>query len=343
MRHVTHGSNRIFAILSALYLGLAVSVAASVAAADFDAGLSAFLDGDYRYAREIWLDLAADGDAQSQFGLGMMYESGRGVPPDTEKAFDWYSRAAAQGMIEAQLSLGSLYEHGRGVARDPERAAELYLDAAERGNAQAQYNLGALYLGGEGITPDRERGIRWLRLAAAQRYGRAIQRLNIMGVDLEAPQSDPPRVAEAGEAAETAENAAPEPAPEAENSEQLQILVEGNQFEVPIAALEEVEGDIPVAGEAPPGESDFSVLLATFDREDAAAEAWEAYVDRFPALFETLQPKFTAHKMTGGKTVLWRLEAARLASEAAAVALCDALRQAGEYCFPRRAGGSAEE
>ncbi len=97
MRYVTHGSNRFLAILSALYLGLT----ASAATADFDAGLSAFLDGDYRYAREIWLDLAEADAVQSQFGLGMMYERGPGVPPDTEKAFKWCSRAAAQGMIEA--------------------------------------------------------------------------------------------------------------------------------------------------------------------------------------------------------------------------------------------------
>ena len=44
---------------------------AAPAAADFDDRLSAFLDNDYRRAREIWLDLAALGDAQSQFGLGM--------------------------------------------------------------------------------------------------------------------------------------------------------------------------------------------------------------------------------------------------------------------------------
>lgn len=195
MRHVTRSKIRLFANACAILLFLAAPVAA-----DFDAGLSAFLDRDYRRAREIWLVLAEAGDAQSQFGLGMMFEGGRGVPPDAEKASSWYRRAADQGMSEAQLSLGSLYEHGRGVARDPERAAALYRSAAEQGNPQAQYNLAALYLGGEGIAPDRELGIAWLRRSAAQRYGRAVQRLKMMNVAVEPadpvvpPSSDTPEI-----------------------------------------------------------------------------------------------------------------------------------------------------
>ena len=82
---------------------------AAPAAADFDDGLSAFLDNDYRCAREFWLDLAALGDAQLQFGLGMIFEGGRGVPPDTEMAAQYYLKAADQGMSEAQISLGSLF------------------------------------------------------------------------------------------------------------------------------------------------------------------------------------------------------------------------------------------
>ena len=162
MRHVTRGRYRLFAIAGAFFLCLAAP-----AAADSDDGLSAFLDNDYRRAREIWLDLAALGDAQSQFGLGMIFEGGRGVPPDAEKAAQYYLKAADQGMSEA---------------RDPERAAALYRSAAQQGNAQAQYNLAVLYLGGEGIAPNRERGIAWLRLSARQRYGRALQRLEMLDV-----------------------------------------------------------------------------------------------------------------------------------------------------------------
>ena len=236
MRHVTHGGKPILALVCAMFLGLAAPAAA--ADADFDAGLSAFLDGDYRYAREIWQGLAEVGDANSQFGLGMNHESWRGVPPAAEKAFHWYSPAAEQGMIEAQFSLGVLYQHGRGIARDPELAAELYFSAAERGNAQAQYNLGALYLGGEGIAPDRDLGIAWLRRPAAQRFGRAIQRLKIMGVVLHPSDEEARKVTGAAP-----ERAAPETPPDNGRREQLLILVDSNQFEVPLDQIDEDGGD----------------------------------------------------------------------------------------------------
>ena len=255
MRHVTRGRYRLFAIAGAFFLCLAAP-----AAADFDDGLSAFLDNDYRRAREIWLDLAALGDAQSQFGLGMIFEGGRGLSPDAEKAAD-------QGMSEAQLSLGSLFEHGQGVARDPERAAALYRSAAQQGNAQAQYNLAVLYLGGEGIAPNRERGIAWLRLSARQRFGRALQRLEMLDVAVDgsvdiltdepepiAPSSEGKTEAQAmaPENTDGAEAAAATPAADPGDAEQLQILIEGNQFEVPFAALEEVAPERERAGERDP-------------------------------------------------------------------------------------------
>ena len=69
-----------------------------------------------------------------------------------------------------------------------------------------------------------------------------------------------------------AEAAAATPAADPGDAEQLQILIEGNQFEVPLAALEEVAPESSAPERATPRETDFSVLLATFDREDAAAE-----------------------------------------------------------------------
>ncbi len=305
MRHVTRARFRLFAFASALCLCLAAP-----AAADFDAGLSAFLDGDYRRAREIWLVLAEAGDAQSQFGIGMMFESGYGVPPDPEKASLWYLRAADQGMSEAQLSLGSLYEHGRGVARDPQRAADLYLDAAEQGNAQAQYNLAALYLGGEGIAPNRELGIAWLRRSAAQRYGRTERRLKMMNVAVEASDPALPR--------DPPQAAPPSGVEASAGAEHLQILTEDNQFEVPLAALGESEPESADSDVEAPSGAEFTVLLATFDREDAARAAWDKIKSRYPELLRKLRPKVTALKLDGGETVMWRLEAAAVARESEA-------------------------
>jgi len=67
-------------------------------------------------------------------------------------------------------------------------------------------------------------------------------------------------------------------------------------------------------------------------------QGWEVLKTRYPALLEKLRPKYSAVKLGDGDTILWRLEAAAVTSENAAVALCEALRREGEYCFPLHSG-----
>ena len=51
---------------------------------------------------------ANSGDAQAQFDLGYIYQLGRGIEQDLEKAEIWYLRAAAQGHEIARLNLRSI-------------------------------------------------------------------------------------------------------------------------------------------------------------------------------------------------------------------------------------------
>ena len=349
MRYVTYVTLRFLLVVCALGLCLTALVAA-----DFDSGLSAFLNSDYRRAREIWQPLAEDGDAQSQFGVGMMLEGGHGIPPDAEKAAAWYRRAAEQGMTEAELSLGSLYEHGRGVARNMVQAAALYRSAAKKGNAQAQYNLAKLYLGGEGVTPNRDLGIAWMQRSAAQSYGRAAQHLDMMGIALEEPESAIPEGELAASERTAGETLPGEPATEsatgiaaapaiADSGEHLNILDEKNQFELPLAAVDAAADNPDQPQEIVVREGDFAVLLATFDREAAANRVWREMTMRYPKLLQGLRPNITALTLGDDRAVLWRLEAGMLENEPAAVELCKALKRAGEYCYPVRAGAAADE
>jgi len=50
-----------------------------VFAADFDKGYTAYKSGDYSAAITEWKPLAEQGDARTQFNLGVMYEYGQGV------------------------------------------------------------------------------------------------------------------------------------------------------------------------------------------------------------------------------------------------------------------------
>lgn len=91
---------------------------------------------------------AAQGNADAQYRLGDLYNSGDLVPQDYKKAAHWFEKAAAQGHVGAQNDLGVLYEAGNGVPREYLRA---YMwislsEARSTGNSKkyAAINLGFL-------------------------------------------------------------------------------------------------------------------------------------------------------------------------------------------------------
>ncbi|MFN3889375.1 MAG: hypothetical protein ACK4MV_03180 [Beijerinckiaceae bacterium] len=111
--------------------------------------------------------LAAAGDAQAQYELGVRFAEGRLVQRDAAKAIDWLTKSAGQNFAPAQYRLGVIYEKGLGAARNPERARALYMAAAEAGNVKAMHNLGALLAdGGAEGKPDYAAAARWFRKAA---------------------------------------------------------------------------------------------------------------------------------------------------------------------------------
>lgn len=72
----------------------------------------------------IWYRKAADqGNAAGEFGLGMEYASGEGLPKELEKALEWVRRSAEQGYQSAVETMAMAYRSGGlGVAVDLKEA-----------------------------------------------------------------------------------------------------------------------------------------------------------------------------------------------------------------------------
>ena len=117
-----------------------------------------------RFLRQVVA--AEQGDAVSQFNLGLMYDTGEGVTQDYQEAVRWYRLAAAQGHADAKFNLAVMYANGYGVAQDYQEAIRLYQALAERGEADAQTKLGLIYAEGQGVKQDYQEAVRWYRLAA---------------------------------------------------------------------------------------------------------------------------------------------------------------------------------
>src|SRR5436190_2036342 len=89
--------------------------------------------------------LAAQGDAKTQYVLGMTYAEGSGVPEEAAKGVEWYGIAAARGLAAAENYFGAMYERGQGVPKDEATAVGWYQKAAGQGFAAAQLNLAMAY------------------------------------------------------------------------------------------------------------------------------------------------------------------------------------------------------
>ena len=111
---------------------------------------------------------ADQGDASTQYNLGVMHLNGEGVIQDDVEAAHWFRLAAEQGLAGAQFRLGTMYRLGQGVVQDYVEAVRLYRLAAEQGLAEAQFYLGVMYRDGQGVAQDDVEAVRLWRLAAEQ-------------------------------------------------------------------------------------------------------------------------------------------------------------------------------
>ena len=138
--------------------------------ADFEKGVEAHKKGDYETALREWRPLAEQGHAWAQYGLGLMYRKGEGVPQDYIEALKWLRLSAEQGEASGQDGLGLMYSRGYGVSQDYRKAVKWYRLAAEQNHQQGQYNLGVMYNNGYGVIQDYVLAHMWLNIAASNGY-----------------------------------------------------------------------------------------------------------------------------------------------------------------------------
>jgi len=114
--------------------------------------------------------LAQNGDAESQYKLGLNYIYGTDVPKDAAKAAEYFKMAADQGFLPARRELGLLLASGEGVEPDMEKALEYLSEAADNLDPSALYHLGLMYEVGIGVEKDLQKAVRMLAYAAEMGY-----------------------------------------------------------------------------------------------------------------------------------------------------------------------------
>ena len=141
-------------------------LAASAWSGESEKGLLAFNSNEYDTALAIWQPLADAGDAESQYGLGMMYGNGFGVAMDDALAIKWYGLAVEQGHAGALCNLAVMHQNGWGVPLNEEEAIRLYSLAAEQGVAEAMLAMGRHFAMDFSESYDPVQAYKWFSLAA---------------------------------------------------------------------------------------------------------------------------------------------------------------------------------
>ncbi len=170
---------------------------------DFEKTVRAYQAGDYTKAFTGARLAAQQGDARAQTLLAYLFERGLAGPEDTQKAVQWYGKAAQQkeadalmglarlafqnkgglkeeeaqtylqkavafGRKDAYNELAELYEKGIGVKLSAQKAAFWALTGAKAGEGGAQKRLAFYYLEGQGLPENARQAAYWFAQAARQ-------------------------------------------------------------------------------------------------------------------------------------------------------------------------------
>jgi len=111
------------------------------------------------------IKLAEQGNPEAQYKVGEMYEMGKGVREDREKAQTWFEKSANQGHKKASYKLLYLEINSNGLNDfTKSQLANLRKEAANK-NPDAQYFLGKMYAVGVGVPKSLENALTWLNKA----------------------------------------------------------------------------------------------------------------------------------------------------------------------------------
>ena len=77
-----------------------------------------------------------NGDMKACSSLGNLYDKGKGVEQNYQKAFQLYQKACDGEYLEGCINLGVLYYKGNGVEQNYQIAAQLCQKACDGGNSE---------------------------------------------------------------------------------------------------------------------------------------------------------------------------------------------------------------
>ena len=121
------------------------------------------LDMPYKDVRQ----LAEQGDADSQYCLGLKFNEGYGVPQNYAESIKWWKLAAEKGGGYSLFNLGRAYVVGRGVQQDYQAAVSWWTKGAEMRDVLSINELATAYEVGIIVPQDKIQAHKWWNISSA--------------------------------------------------------------------------------------------------------------------------------------------------------------------------------
>ena len=113
-----------------------------------------FTEGRYREALHVYEQGVKDGHTRAIFNYAYCLQYGYGTDPDPKRAFELYTYLRYEEEGDAAYNAGAMLVTGRGVPCDPQKGYEYMLTAAELGCIEAQLYIAMVRLTGCVGEPD---------------------------------------------------------------------------------------------------------------------------------------------------------------------------------------------
>ncbi len=115
---------------------------------------------------DFQMKMAKKGNAEAEYKVGEMYETGFGVKKDMNEAMSWTTKSASQGHETAKFKLLYWDIEKNGITKLNKAEVDVLVAKAEDGNPQAQFYVGKMHANGVGVKKNSTVAIGWLNKAA---------------------------------------------------------------------------------------------------------------------------------------------------------------------------------
>lgn len=115
---------------------------------------------------DFQMKMAKKGNAEAEYKVGEMYETGFGVKKDMNEAMNWTTKSASQGHETARFKLLYWDIEKNGVTKANKAQLDVLVAEAKDGNPQAQFYVGKMHAHGVGVKKNPDTAIAWLNKAA---------------------------------------------------------------------------------------------------------------------------------------------------------------------------------